>query len=88
MKRFRQSTPKNGRLNLRYGRVGSEAPDVHGTWGDGCSKRDLHLLFTYMCSPHSWYMQKDQGPSLMEELEGRGYDLNTLKFSIQKKVEA
>ncbi len=33
-----------------------------------------------MPSGHSW------GPSLAKELEARGYDLTTLKFSIQKKA--
>ncbi|MDK8216350.1 MULTISPECIES: hypothetical protein [Sphingomonas] len=29
----------------------------------------------------------EERPSLVEELEARGYDITTLRFTIQKKVE-
>lgn len=68
-------------------------------WGDGCSKRDGNLLHYMLASKRQRMIygeeQKLKGganvtfdPSFIEELEARGYDLTTFKFSIQKKVAA
>lgn len=47
-------------------------------------KCDGHLIHYYMGSPRQ--SGQEWVPSLFEELEKRGYDLTTLKFSIKKKV--
>jgi len=60
--------------------------------GDGATKRDSHLIHHYICSEK---MSRDYSrggeikfdPSLIKELEDRGYDLTTLKFSIQRKKD-
>ena len=72
---------------------------LRARWSDGLGDiaidyqtiDDGRLLNSALCSKvvriddatpsgYSW------GPSLAEELEARGYDLTTLKFSIQKKA--
>ena len=87
-KRYRIKKPKPNTLELCYGRFcQGEDPEIGGAWGEGCSKRDLNLLFYYMTSPRPrWDTKKgwEHGPSLIEELESRGYDITTLKFSIKK----
>lgn len=70
------------------------APEVILEWqGNPSMRGDVALLHLYLCSQRplvelgqiNWSKRE---PSLIEELERRGYDLSTLKFSIQKKEEA
>lgn len=51
-------------------------PDMCYDWGEGCSRRDARLLSATF-SPVG-------GNDLFKELESRGYDLKTLRFSIRK----
>jgi hypothetical protein len=88
MKRYRVRKIKPGQLAIYFGKAErGDIPDIVYGWGDGCSKRDGALLH-YMIG--SKRMQTgirgvEIDPSLLEELESRGYDLTTLKFSIQKR---
>lgn len=85
MKRFRAPKAKDGELKLKWGRLPHDEPDICGAWGDGCSKRDLHLMFNALCGPRNRFNSTTQDISIIEDLADRGYDLETLKFSIQKK---
>ena len=57
------------------------------------SRADGNLLLTYMGSKRTTVKFGPSGiiytedPSLLEELDRRGYDLTTIKFSIEKKKE-
>jgi len=55
-------------------------------------KRDAALLHYVMGidhpDPHTKPIFSKMNPSLFKELESRGYDLTTLKFSIMKKKSA
>jgi hypothetical protein len=85
MKRYRAPRQKPGVLRAYYGRVDGNAPDVCYQWGgSGANRRDGHLLNYYLSSRRlNW--KGEEEPSLIEELEKRGYDLSTLKFSIEQK---
>lgn len=98
MKRYRRKDAKPGQLLVYYGKLPHENPDIIFAWGGGgAAKCDANLL-TYVFSGkrqrhiHDPEELKKNGgypiafdPSLLEELETRGYDLTTLKFSIEKK---
>ena len=67
-------------------------PDVVLAWqGNASMKHDTSLLHYHLCSkhpdPHMQPIFSKMLPSLIEELQARGYDITTLKFSIQKKVQ-
>lgn len=91
-KRLRKPKLKNGELRMYWGREDHDTtPDVILAWqGDRLMKRDTALLHYMMCSKRpkiemgriNWNVME---PSLVEELELRGYDITTLKFSIMKK---
>jgi hypothetical protein len=55
--------------------------DIVYSWGEGVSKADSHLLHGALTITMKW-----GDKSFQEELEARGYDIKTLKFSIYKKV--
>lgn len=59
--------------------------DITVKWKDPAHREDMNLLFLYMCQPRNVFASTKQDPSLIEELESRGYDISTIKFSISKK---
>lgn len=90
MKRLRKPKLKDGELRMYWGREPHGNPEVMLAWlGDSAMKRDINLLFYHLCcqhpDPHAKPIFSKMNPSLIEELDARGYDLTTLKFSIMKK---
>ena len=83
-KRRRPPKAKPGELIITYGSFHGEDPDMCASWGgSGASKSDGGMVLYYL-NPPEW-MHKDE--NLAKELEARGYDLNTLRFSIKRKVQ-
>lgn len=81
--------PKDGELLAMWARLPhGETPPEGDLCYDGPSRSDMRLL-SYALSRED-YRSYDQtfGPSFLAELEARGYDLTTLKFSIRKKASA
>ncbi|MBF8177700.1 hypothetical protein [Herminiimonas contaminans] len=81
-KRWRAPVAKPGELKIAYGKERHDDPDLMICWGaGGATKRDSHVLF------HFFYhvALPESGTNLVKELEARGYDITTLKFSIMKK---
>lgn len=91
MKRFRRPKLKVGELRVYWGKLPYEAPDVVFEWlGDPSMKRDCAALQYRLCckhpDPHASPIFSKMNPSLIEELDARGYDITTLRFSIMKKA--
>jgi hypothetical protein len=94
MKRLKKKflrTPKQipNTLRATWGRVSDDpTPDVVYSWGKGCSSGDSHLIHSMLNGmEHRKYGKfPADHDGYLKELEARGYDLTTLKFSIQKKV--
>ncbi|MCP4273286.1 MAG: hypothetical protein GY781_15230 [Gammaproteobacteria bacterium] len=80
-KRYRTPKPKDGELRLQYGKLPHNEPDHIYLCGKGTSKWDARLVNNMMFS------KNESGSTFADELEARGYDLETLKFSISKRVE-
>ena len=90
MKRLRRPNIKDGELKVYWGRMPHDEPDIIIEYrGDRGMKRDSNLLFNALTSknvdPFAKPLFSKMNPSLVEELEARGYDITTLKFSIRKK---
>lgn len=81
----RGPTSKPGQLKVKWGKLPGDAPDVCVSWGEGCSGRDGNLLLSYLCTQRPRYGSTEMYPSLVDELKSRGYDITTLRFSIEKK---
>lgn len=82
-KRVNVLKAKPRQLRAGWGRPGQkQEPDLCYAWGGGgADKSDGRLLCNAFEDP-----QKDGRKSLREELEARGYDITTLKFSIEMKA--
>lgn len=79
MKRWRKPTAKPGQLKIAYGQEYGDK-DLFFCWGQGTCRADSSMLNSYFC-----YHKGFEGRTLVEELEKRGYDITTLKFSIELK---
>lgn len=93
MKRLRRPKLKDGELRIYWGRdPHDKTPDVMLAWqGDRSMKADTNLLHYVMCSkrpdPFARPLFSKMEPSFIEELQSRGYDITTIKFSIMKKKD-
>lgn len=78
MKRWRCPKAKQGELKAQYGKLRYCDPDILYVGGGMTSNSDRRMLHNVFSGPTHL--------SLYGELEARGYDLTTFKFSIQKKL--
>jgi hypothetical protein len=91
-KRIYVPTAKPGELKAVWGRAErGDAPDIVYAWGEGVNRADGRMLHNALSGERLRPTMKNLGgyevdKSFLEELENRGYDLTTLKFSIQKKT--
>jgi hypothetical protein len=79
---MRRRQPK-GALAVWWGREYRNAAEDLLFWHDKHSW-DAQMLHHFFCHRPYGYDGK-QEPSLVEELEKRGFDIKTLRFSIQRK---
>jgi hypothetical protein len=92
-KRWHTPTAKPGELKAAYGREDRHcSPSLLYVWGGkGAQKPDARILGAAFEDKRQGYafpsMAIEQRPSLIEELEARGYDITTLRFSIRMKDE-
>ena len=92
IRRLRAPKLKDGELRVYWGKPDKHcSPDVTFAWqGDPVMRADTRLLHSHFGSqrpdPHVKPLFSKMIPSLIEELQARGYDITTLKFSIQKKA--
>lgn len=96
VKRFGRRKARPGQLLVYYGKLPHDTPDVVFSWGgSGASKCDSSLVYSVLLGKRCRVDFENPAapfgvaydPSLIEELEARGYDITTLRFSIEKKPE-
>jgi len=90
-KRWTSPTAKPGEIKIAFGRPSRhDDPDLCVAWGGGgADKSDARYALHALTEKRYGYafpsMTLEQQPSVIEELEARGYDITTLRFSIQRK---
>lgn len=83
MKIYRRPKVFNGQIKFQRGKLDGEI-DMCVFYGDDTLRCDRALVMNLFCSRQlTWDMKSE--PSFIDELERRGYDLDTLKFSIERK---
>jgi len=79
-RRFRSVVAKPRQLVARWGRVDGELAIAYAWGGQGAQKPDSRILMRAL---------EDvvilDGKTLAQELEARGYDLTTLRFSVSMR---
>lgn len=86
-RRFSSPRPGPGQLKMQWGAPADNGPDLVAAGGEGTAKADLNLLFHAFTAPQ-WAgpLSRDVWePPLLDELVSRGYDPETIRFSIRKK---
>lgn len=79
-KRNRKPKVKDYQIKAYWGMIPNESrfPELCMTWGNGIPKPDINLLFSIF---------RNERHDVLKELKKRGYDMSTLKFSIEKIKE-
>ncbi len=89
-KRYRALTARPGELKLGWGREDRyNNPGIMVAWGEGVARGNGSYLL-YALGYDTFGPEGAGGemrPSFFKELEERGFDLSTLKITVQKKVE-
>ena len=88
---------KPGQQLVYYGKLDGEMDVIGAYGGEGANSRDSLLILSVLCNRRMELAvtaeEKKGGrqycfaKSLIDELIARGYDINTLKFSIEKKKD-
>ena len=86
MKRYRRPKVKTGQIKAQMGVVDGYV-DKCIFFGDDVPRCDRALVMNVLFADRFDALAREVSPSLVDELELRGYDLDTLKFSIEKKCE-
>jgi hypothetical protein len=89
MKRYRKPKVGDEEIKMQMGKDYGEV-DICVFFGKGVPKCDTKLVLNYICSEIPNFVingTSEMRPSLIEELDRRGYDLDTLRISIKKKAE-
>jgi hypothetical protein len=86
MKRYRRPKVIEGQIKMQRGRVDGDDPDMCIFYGDDTPRCDRALVMNTLCFNTYDTGTRESKPSLIDELEARGYDLDTLQFSIKRKV--
>ena len=73
-------------MKMQMGRIDGDCPDMLIFYGDDTPRCDRALLFNMLCSEKLRYNNEVQ-PSFIDELKARGYDMDTFRFSIERKQQ-
>lgn len=88
MKRYRRPKVVEGQIKMQKGKIDGDV-DMCIFYGDNVPRCDRALVMNVLCSERMRLnfssMKYEPDPSLIDELEARGYDLDTLQFSIKRK---
>lgn len=86
--KYGQPKAKFGQIKVQYGYSRYDGEDHFMCYGghEG-SRRDARLLMHAINEKRYCVHSKKYEKSLIEELEERGYDIKTLKISIEKKEQ-
>lgn len=90
MRRYRAPKLKDGELRVYWGKLPHDSPDLIFAWqGNSAMRADSRYLYVELATqrpdPSVQPLFSKMLPSFVQELEARGYDITTLKFSIMKK---
>ncbi len=85
MKRYRAPKVVEGQMKVQMGKLDGDV-DMCIFYGDNTPRCNRALVMNTLCSEKlDW--KSELRPSFIDELDKRGYDLDTLRFSIKKKVD-
>lgn len=97
MKRYRKLKTKPGELKVYYGKLSHDDPGIIYSWGEGIPSPDVSLVNMVLSGNRIRLLYGKEreehfgasytfDKSFIDELDARGFDITTFKFSIQKKT--
>lgn len=86
MKRYRRPKIEEGEIRFQRGKIDGEV-DMCIYYGDEVPRCDRALVMYTLGEGSYSILTKSIGKSLVDELENRGYDIDTLRFSVKRKKQ-
>lgn len=89
-RRYRTPKAKPGEVKVAFGKPSRfDDPDLCVAWGGGGADKPDARTVLHALTEKRWgwafpSMEIEERPSLVEELEARGYDITTLRFTVQR----
>lgn len=92
MSKLRTPRPKEGQIKVAWGYTADDGEAIYYCRGKGVPKVDGAMVHDMLASKRAHPVPGalfgvEWEPSFLEELEARGYDVKTLKISIEKKKD-
>lgn len=85
-KRYRRPKIETGQIIVQRGKDDDGEVDMVIFYGDDVPRSDRALIYSALGAERiTWDNKRDT--SLIDELEARGYDIETFKFSIKRKKD-
>lgn len=82
---MRMPKAKPGQLKAQWGKSPDDSsPDICYAAGEGVPNCDTHLLHNFLHHQPYSQLTHEFFDSFIDELKKRGYDITTLKFSVEK----
>lgn len=78
---------REGQVKLQWGKLAECEPNLVACWGPGAGSSDADLLVGVVTSRSFSPDSAQWNRSFKDELERRGFDIRTLKISVEKKRE-
>jgi hypothetical protein len=78
---------KQGQIKIQWGKLKDCDPDLILCNGEDAGRADVRLLYYAVEAKTYNRLTEKYEVGCLEELERRGYDLKTLKISIEKKLK-
>jgi hypothetical protein len=87
-KRYGQPKARYGQIKIQWGYTKDDGEDTFMCYGGHTGgRRDVRLVMSVLNEKRYSFLDNKFESSLLQELEDRGYDIKTLKFSIEEKDE-
>lgn len=94
MRRYRTPVAKRGEIKIVWGKADRyDRPDLCVAWGEGIDMKCTARLIMHAITEKTLHAKfpgpgHEYRPSLVDELEARGFDITTLRISIMRKPQS
>lgn len=79
---YKKPKAKDNELKVQYGQEYGNHPELFYCWGTNIPKSHTYMVMSYFNN-----VKDNNNKTFLQELEDLGYDISTLKFTIQKKKQ-
>jgi hypothetical protein len=85
-RKFRRPSRRDGKLDVWFGKIDGDGPDMCVQSGNGCGGSSTRgYVLGLFCNKQVYAGSPGWADAFLEEMDKRGFDVSTLRFSISLK---